>query len=977
MAIPKECKRLAEVDFPLATVTKYSAIEKSKKTGTVAAIHIWWARRPLAACRAMNLACLLPDPADKQCPTDLQKVIALALDKFEIRASKLQTKLELGKGNWNEKDNGNLKANRNRPLNLRKRLLKYIGEYSNWDVRTNKHWNTCAQEMVLGCYDNNSPILLDSFAGGGSIPLEAMRVGAKPIATDLNPIPILINKFQLEFLPNAGKDFITRMRKEAERINDELQKELSEFYPIPKELQGKEVPIGYICARTIRCEGVDCGISFPLLSSPWVAENKHKPTSRYSYSFSKGNGKSVEVGIVKNPRADEVLKKTVEDGNATCPICGHKTPVSSVKKQLSMREGGTMDSQLLVIIGTEIGDSGRTYRLPTIGERTARQKAVEYYNKILNENINGFQLLPTEPLPPQGTLGFNVQSYALTEWNHLFTPRQAITQMMLCKKVIEIEDPAIRMGLAFVVSKLADLNCTLCGWRSNVEFFGRVFAMQTISMNWDFYEINPFNTEGGVNWLRRLKGVEEGIEAAELGAKWTPPIIEIADATQHPLPDNSVDVFATDPPYYDKVPYSNLSNFFIVWLKRMIEIQGLVDGLSPRTNEVIKDRKDHDSQGNPKTDEWYEKMVSKAMAEAKRITKDDGIGYVVYADKTTAGWATALNGLVDGGWTITGSWPIQSEMAHRMRAQRSAALKTSVHIVIRPRPDDAGVGDWANILSELPGRIGTWLARLNKDGIVGADAIYACLGPAMELFSKWETVEKADGSKVPLSDYLEIVWDTVANEAMKIIDPTSSDKAVEEDARFTMMVLWTLRQSKEETLTGEESDDDKKEKKPSSSDIPFDTASLLSRGIGASIERLLSQEVIEMKKSSTEKFVSLLSPANRRHYLLGVSNDKIIQTATDKKDIQLKLREDIQDAKMRTLIEEKITDIPKRDSALDKLHQAMLLHADGNTTALDRLITEVIRDDKTTWQLALTLNTLYPEGSWERSKIEGVLARYN
>lgn len=979
MAIPKECKRLAEVDFPLATVTKYSSIEKSKKTGTVAAIHVWWARRPLAACRAMNLACLLPDPADKNCPTELRKIIATALDKFEREPSEGQSRLSVSEVNWKSKEDGDLGASRNKPKKLRKRLMKYIGEYSNWNVRTINHWNNCASSMVNGCYDRTPPVLLDSFAGGGSIPLEAMRVGAKPIATDLNPIPILINQFQLEFLPKSGAKIHDKIREEAVRINHELKEELDYLYPIPNQYKGKQLPIGYICARTITCEGIDCGLTFPLLTSPWVVNNPISKKHWICYKFSKGNDNNVKVDLCVNPKPNDVPERTVKNGNATCPICGHRTPVESVKKQLSRRNGGSYDSELLVVIDTPIIGSGRIYRLPEDSEIQARKKAVELYDNLKNQKISNIPMLPFESLPPQGALGFNVQSYALTDWGRLYTPRQAITQMLLCKKVQELSDPSTRMALSFVVSKLADLNCTLCGWRSNVEKFGRVFAMQTISMNWDFYEINPFNTIGGVNWLRRLKGVEEGVGAADLGAEPITAIIELADATNHPLPDNSIDIFATDPPYYDKVPYSNLSNFFIVWLRRMNEISGLVDGLAPRANEVIKDRKDTDAEGNTKTNEWYESMVGKAMREAKRMTKPEGIGYVVYADKTTEGWATTLGGLVEGGWTITGSWPIQSEMSHRMRAQRSAALKTSVHIVIRPRSDDAGIGDWSNILSELPERIRNWLVRLNKDGVVGADAIYACLGPAMELYSKWDSVEKADGTTVPLSNYLEIVWDTVANEAMKIIDPTSDDKAVEEDARFSMMVLWTLRQSKDE-IEEDEITGDEKERKPTSADLPFDTASLLSRGIGANMDKLLVKEVIRMKKKSNEKFVSLLSPAERRHHLLGISNGSKIITSSSKKDIQLKLGEDVDEGQIRTKMEEikeRVIDIPKRDSALDKLHQAMLLHADGNTPALDRLIKEAIGDDQTTWQLALTLNTLYPEGSWERSKIEGVIARYH
>ena len=572
----------------------------------------------------------------------------------------------------------------------------------------------------------------------------------------------------------------------------------------------------------------------------------------------------------------------------------------------------------------------------------------------------------------------------MDEWGKLYSPRQALTQIYLCEKVRAFEDKAIKIGLALNVSKLSELNSTLCGWRSNVEYFRDVFSMQTIRMNWDFFEINPFNTIGGVNWLRRLKGVEEGIDAAELGASAGESLVEMADATQHPLPDNTVDVFATDPPYYDKVPYSNLSNYFIVWLNRMIDIQGLENGLAIRSNEVIKDNKDLDANGNHKTADWYEMMMRKAMKEGKRITKDDGIGYVVFADKTTEGWAAALHSLVDGGWTITGSWPIQSEMASRLRAQRSAALKTSVHIVIRPRKENAGIGNWADILSELPRRIENWLIRLNKEGIVGADAIFSCLGPAMELFSKWDSVEQADGTPVTLEKYLEIVWDTVANEAMKILDPTSSNKAVEGDARFSIMVLWALRQSQSVDEYVEENSSEeniqKIELKPISSKIPFDTASLLARGIGANLDKLVDQSVIKMEKDGSEKVVSLLSPADRRHYLLGKTNDQPTLDISVDKAVQLRIGEDIKSAKLRQRIEkiqETIIEIPKRESMLDVLHQAMLLHSDGNTVALDRLIKDIIKNDETTWQLAHTLLSLYPEGSWERSKIEAVLYRYH
>ena len=196
----------------------------------------------------MNLACLVPDPSDSNCPTELRQVIASALDQFDrstdiTKAERPQAKV------------GSLSESRNRPERLQKRLLNFIGMFANWDVRADARYVECARSLVQGCNGGTAPVILDTFAGGGSIPLEAMRVGASAIATDLNPIPFLLNKLQLEHLPNAGNDFLRKVRKEAEVINTRLAQEFSDLYPVPKELRGKEVPIGYICARTVKREG--------------------------------------------------------------------------------------------------------------------------------------------------------------------------------------------------------------------------------------------------------------------------------------------------------------------------------------------------------------------------------------------------------------------------------------------------------------------------------------------------------------------------------------------------------------------------------------------------------------------------------------------------------------------------------------------------------------------------------------------------
>jgi adenine-specific DNA methylase len=881
---------------------------------------------------------------------------------------------------WNQEDDGKLSASRNKPTRLRKRLMLFIGEYANWDVRNDVHWTNCAREMITGCHGGN-PILLDPFAGGGSIPLEGIRIGAETYATDLNPIPVLLNRLQIEYLPRMSDATLKKAEEEAARINDVLKEELSRFYPTPKELEKKEVPIGYLCARTVQCEGVGCGIVFPLLSSPWVVKSKK---NKICYTFSSSSTGKVVVGLKEDPTEEEVPNKTVHKGHATCPICNHTTPVASVRRQLRNRSGGTDDSWVLVVVSTPINGNGRLYRVPFEEELLAREKSIEYVKNIQGENNSLNRLIPDEKMVGNSRY-LTPPFYGTETWADIYTSRQLLTQLILTREVIKISDGEVKLILALSASKFTDRNTSLCIWSPSTEWFLRCFGIQTVQMTWDFFEPRPFGN-GGSNWTTTFINVLRGIKAAKVPDGIPKSHASFADAQNHPMLDKSVDIWATDPPYYDSIPYSDISNYFVIWLKRMLPNLPLECGLAPKDGEVVMDGS-KTSSGEIKNSGWYESHVELALKEGNRVTKDEGISYWVYAHKSTEGWATVLKAIVAAGWMVTGSWPISTERATRLRAQRSAALETSVHIVMRPRPENAGIGGWSDILGELPIRINGWLQRLNNEGITGADAIFACIGPAMELYSKWETVEKADGTEVHIDDYLKNVWDTVANEAMKIIDPTSKSSIAESDARFSMMVLWTLRQSQETETDNREGEsveaekNNEKESKPSSSDLPFDTASLLARGIGADINELEGKNLVEMKKKQNKKFVSLLSPAERRYYLLGVDNGKpTLQTSTTDKNIQLKLGEDVDQARVRKREEEAkalVVDIPKRDSALDHLHQAMLLHADGNTAALDRLIKDVIGDDQTTWQLAFTLNTLYPEGSWERSKIEGVIAHYD
>ena len=297
---------------------------------------------------------------------------------------------------------------------------------------------------------------------------------------------------------------------------------------------------------------------------------------------------------------------------------------------------------------------------------------------------------------------------------------------------------------------------------------------QGIQITWDFTEsagapgaVGNFGVS--INNIVRILDREAG--------HYRPGHIECATATRHPLPDHSVDAFITDPPYYDAVPYADLSDFFYVWIRAQLPAidPAFTDTLTPKADECIVD------DAKKKDRLFFESSMQCAMSEGVRITRESAIGVVVFAHKSTEGWEAQLQAMIDAGWIITASWPIDTEWETRLRAMNSAALASSVHLVCRPRNNSVAIGDWRDVLGELPTRTREWMSRLSQEGVVGADAIFACLGPALEIFSRYSRVEKASGEQVKLNEYLTYVWGAVAQEALGQIFKDADAAGFEED----------------------------------------------------------------------------------------------------------------------------------------------------------------------------------------------------
>ncbi|RJQ44119.1 MAG: DUF1768 domain-containing protein [Gaiellales bacterium] len=985
--IPKECKRLAEVDFPIAVVSKHSAREKSIRHGHPSTLHLWWARRPLAACRAMLLGLLLPDPGDKHCPED-----------FKQKARDLLSRLL---GNVGPKDE-----------DLRRSLLKFIGDSANWDASNQPTYLEVGRGLVKAAHGEEPPLVVDPFAGGGSIPLEALRLGCEAFASDLNTVACLILKVMLEDIPRHGPELATELRRVGGEIKKQAENELSEFYP--KNPDGA-TPIAYLWARTVRCESPNCGAEIPLIRSFWLCKKSNRKRAlRYNVVRTKDDPPRVEFEVFEPKEDKEVHAGTVTRAKATCLCCHTVLPPDRVRAQLAKQRGGadvifdargnrSGGARLLAVVTLQPGVSGRHYHLPTECDYQAVMKTQERLETILNEwdrsGIKDLCPVPDEPTPAGGGSGagraFSIQKYGMMKFGDLFTTRQLVALLCLGHHVVKQNksSPRVIKTLALSISRCSEQMSSLVRWRTTVEAVAGTFGRNALPIMWDFVEIVPAGSDGS-NFSAAIKWVAEVIEKQGVCCQLSGQV-EVADAAESPLPNEAADVWFTDPPYYDAIPYSDLSDYFLAWMKRTLPGYTLLrdpfdssNPLSPKQREAVQDEtKEFD--GKIKDRNFFEDKMARAFLEGRRVLKEDGIGSVVFAHKTTEGWEALLSGMIRGGLTITASWPIATERPGRLRSQESAALATSVHLVCRPRPEDASVGDWAEVLRDLPNRVGEWIERLQSEGIGGADLVFACIGPALEIFSRYSKVETADGHDIKLAEYLERVWEVVGREALKQVLGTDSPNAYGEDARLTALFLWTLKQSNEtKQLNGNDNtaevdkdddfyDDDLPINNANNYALPYDIVRRFCVPLGIHLEKWIDR-IIEINKG----VVYLTSVKNRVDQLLGKTISPDLELSRPRGKQQLSLldllnieeKQSEQNAAKRRI--EKMTwsrlhqdTIP----TLDHVHIAMLLQEQGRSSALRELLFYEKEYRPEFLRLANALSALYPRRSEEKRLLDAML----
>ena len=973
--IPKSCKRLAEVDFPIAEVSRHAVREKSIRHGHPSTLHLWWARRPLASCRAVLMALLLPDPCDEHCPVAFKEDARWVLLRHEGRPR-----------GWDQTigtDDG-----------LRRILLKFIADFANWDVATNPAYLKTSRALVKAAHGEEPPLVVDPFAGGGSIPLEALRVGCEAFASDLNPVACLILKVMLEDIPRHGPKLADELRKAGREIKAAAEKELADLYP--KDPDGA-TPIAYLWARTVRCEAPDCGAEIPLMRSFWLCrKDARKRALKPGVARQSGAPPEVALEVFEPTAESEVHGGTVSRAKATCLCCGTVLPPERVRLQLSEQRGGADaifdeagkrigGARMTAVVTLKPGETGRHYRLPTDADYAAVRKAQARLDGILGEQGRDEQRhcpVPDEQVSLNEIRRISVPIYGMSTWGDVFSARQKSALGLLANATGRNTSPegAVRRLLAIALDRSVDYSSSLCSWHVTGEKVNHTYGRQALGMVWDYTEVNPFSLSSG----SYLGAIEWGSRVAEELPDF--PLVgytQSADAAQHPLPDEAASIWFTDPPYYDAVPYAHLADFFFVWLKRigltdMMSDSGL--SLTPKDVEIVVDRP-HRLSTSTKIAAMYESRMVQAFTEGRRMLRRDGVGAVVFAHKTTEGWEALLSGIIAGGLTITGSWPVATEMGSRLNARETASLATSVHLICRPRPEDAPIGEWADVLRELPKRVSDWMRRLQGEGVRGADLVFACVGPALEIYSRYRAVETVDGRTVALAEYLERVWEVVGRTALQEVLGTASagadaplQGALEEDARLTALFLWTLQST--ETADEDEPDEEAVARTAAKGfSLPFDVVRRFSQPMGIDLDAWTGRIVAQAKGA-----VRLLPVAERARALFGEDGaasaaDWIESDANPSR--QLSLFPDGERGprrpRARSILNSDAELQTQGATTLDRLHAAMLLQASGHAGALRALIHAEQERGPAFLRLANALTALYPRGSQEKRLLDAML----
>lgn len=764
-------KKLIEVSIPLEDINAESAREKSIRHGHPSTLHLWWARRPLAAARAVLFAQLVDDPSSKPELTEEQQTVE------------------------------------------RERLHGIIRRLVKWENINNETLLREAHEEILKSTGGNPPAILDPFAGGGTIPLEAQRLGLEAHASDLNPVAVLINKALIEIPPKfAGKPPVfpgaaeTKLgdwpgasglaedvRRYGAWMRDEAKKRIGHLYPdatIINEKTGKPTnatTIAWIWARTITCPNPACGIEMPLTRSWWLGTKKGReafivPTVVDDANAPGGRRVVFSIGHGKTkapPKHGDDTMSGQQGGR--CLACGGAFTAAQAHLVTDVPHDKQPAPIMMAIVAA--GGRRRVY-LPPSPEHISAAKAVADRAATIRRTER--DLLATS----RGTFGGNAQGrrWGFFSFGDYFTDRQLVALTTFSDLVREVRekvlDDAAAVGLSsgarladggdganayadaiatylgMGLSRTTDLNNSLVTWSNSRDQARNLFARQAISMTWDFVEVSPFARAAGDLSIATETQAEAIVNL---------PAGSGADAVQADAADRDYSnvVVATDPPYYDNIGYSDLSDFFYVWLRRSLrDIHPALFSsmLVPKAEELVANPYRHG--GRDGAEKFFEIGFEHVFARAREGASDDYPITVFYAFKqseleaegvTSTGWATILGGMIREGWAITATWPVRSERSGRMVSIGTNALASAIVLVLRPRHETAGQTTRRGFLAALRRELPEALEKLRQGAIAPVDLTQATIGPGMAVFSSYSRVVENDGNDMTVKAALRLI----------------------------------------------------------------------------------------------------------------------------------------------------------------------------------------------------------------------------
>ena len=887
-------RRFIEESFPVKEVSAISAKEKNIRHGHISTLHIWWARRPLASSRATAYAALTPVAGDDVTEWQRRRDFIVEMSRWEnsLNPSILE------------------KARRDILKAHAERLSAERGE------------SVTVADIEAGRAPR--PRVLDPFAGGGAIPLEALRLGCETYASDYNPVAVLILKATLEYPQKFGRPFkgmpdrialndcpsdgpnpqqttlftkseIQNLKSEIHNplleavkewgnwVLEEARKELARFYPPDPD---GSIPVGYLWARTIPCQNPACGAEIPLMRQFWLARKPKKKVALYPVvGWNTGEWNTDDTDMTdqrglsekirenpSNPSESVCYFKIVGDGYdpwpegfdpkagtvsravATCPVCGGVVEAKTTRR---LFQEGKAGQRMVAVVLKHPQRRGKTYRLATAADRAVYREAEEALRKERERLMLqwGMDPVPDETFPSDvkmitEPLG-SAQNYGFACWGDLFNVRQKVALVTFTKQVRQAhkrmleEDTGpefatvVTTYLALGLDRLASFGSALSRWQHRGEFAVSLFGRQALQMVWDYFEVNPSSGATG-DWNSAIEWIIRVIEHCVISATISPrSMVQQSTATQLPYPNNYFDVVLTDPPYYDNVPYSYLSDFFYVWLKRTVGYlypDLFSTPLTPKASEIVaySFREGRSYNGR----QSFEESLGQAFQEAHRVLKSEGLAVIVYAHKSTAGWETVINALLDSGLVITGAWPLHTERAVRLTAKETAALASSIYIVARKMARQP-TGFYNEVREELRQHLDRKLHRLWEEGIGGADFFIAAIGSAIEVFGKYEQVMDYEGNVIRADRLLEDVRTIATDYAVRQILRDGFTGEVSDLTRLYVLWRWNYGEAR----------------------IPFDEARKLAQSCGVDLAREWGRRGFVRKE---REFVRLLGPQKRK-----------------------------------------------------------------------------------------------------------------